>query len=43
MIAWYKFLRKMNHRRIDSITWAWYNNKYWLPEGEWPYGMKRKG
>ena len=20
-----------------------YNNKYWHPEGDWPYKMKKKG
>ena len=42
MKAWYKFLREKGYSRIYSILWAYYNNKYWYPEGEWPYYMKKK-
>ena len=27
---------------LSILLNAWYNNKIWHPEGEWPYGMKLK-
>ena len=42
MIKWYKFLRAKGYGPIISFECAWYNSKYWIAEGEWPYGMKLK-
>jgi len=42
-IKWCKFLRDNTSLNCFTILdYAWYNNKYWKPEGSWPYGMKRK-
>jgi hypothetical protein len=42
MIKWYRFLRKQGYSIGLSFSSAIYNNKYWYPEGEWPYGIKKK-
>jgi hypothetical protein len=40
-IGWYKLLRNLGYSRIISIDFAAYNAKYWYPEGEWPFKMKK--
>lgn len=42
MFRWYKFLVGMGYPRFQSIFHAYYNNKHWYPEGEWPYNMRKK-
>ena len=42
MIKWYRFLRKQGYSRSISFSSAIYNCRHWYPEGEWPYGMKKK-
>jgi len=41
-LNWYLYLRKMGYPFFYSIEWAYYNNKYWYPEGIWPYDMKKR-
>lgn len=41
VFKWYKLLRSIGYSRGISISGAIYNYKYWYPEGEWPYGMKK--
>jgi len=42
MIKWYVFLRSLGYSKRVSLYSAVYNNKYWTPEGSWPYGIKKK-
>lgn len=43
MIKWYKYLRKMGYSRYVSLFSSEYNwRKGFLPEGDWPYGMKKE-
>ena len=45
IVNWYKLLKKEvpgEKNRLTLLAYAWYNNKYWYPDGRWPYGMKRK-
>lgn len=39
---WWKLLRSKGYSFFHSIEWAYYNNKYWKPKGDWPYGMEKR-
>tara|TARA_R110002153_G_scaffold27614_1_gene85645 strand:- start:340 stop:486 length:147 start_codon:yes stop_codon:yes gene_type:complete len=43
-LKWVRFLKEKDGSwsYLSLLTDAWYNNKYWIPEGNWPYGMKKK-
>lgn len=42
LFKWYKLLRSKGYTLYESAAGAIYNNKIWHPEGEWPYGMKKR-
>ena len=42
MKNWYIYLRNLGYGRFQSLCWAYYNNKYWKPEGKWPNEMKMR-
>ena len=44
LFKWIKLLRKEggSWSPLSLFLNAWYNNKHWHPEGEWPYGMRKR-
>jgi len=42
LFKWYKLLRSKGYSFYVSVNGAFYNSKYWLPFGEWPYDMQKK-
>jgi len=44
LFKWISLLRKEGGSWSPFILFlnAWHNNKHWHPEGDWPYGMRKR-